>query len=77
MIARQSQRLALALAALLVAGVSLDAPVAFAASPQHAPVANRFVVPKEQLHEVYRFVVPHSLEAPSQIDNPFADTHQE
>ena len=64
MIARQSQRIALAFAALLVAGVSLEAPVAFAASPQHAPVANRFVVPQ-------------SLEAPSQIDNPFADTHQE
>ena len=68
---------ALTSTALLLAGMTLGAPIASAASPQHAPVAERFVLPKAQSHEVYQVVAPRFLEAPSQIENAFADMHQE
>ena len=77
MTAHQTPHAALAFAAVLVAGMTFGVPAASAASHPHMPVANRFVLPKEQLHEVYRLVAPQSLEAPPQIDNPFADMHQE
>ena len=76
MTARHPGRIALAFAAILVAGMTLGAPAASAAGHPHMPVADRFVLPKEQLHEVYRFVAPRALEAPVHTDNSFA-LHEE
>jgi hypothetical protein len=71
------RRAALTFNALLLAGMTLGAPVASAASLPQAPVAHRLVLPKAQFHEVYQVAVPYSPDVPSQIDNPLADMHQE
>jgi hypothetical protein len=68
---------ALTFTALLLAGMTLGAPVASAASHPHTPVASRLVLPKAQFHDMYQVVASHSLEMPSQIGNSFEDLHQE
>jgi hypothetical protein len=77
MTAHHTRRAATAFAAVLVAGMTFGAPAASAASHPHMPVANHVVLPKEQVHEVYRFVAPQSLEAPAHMDTLFAGLHEE
>ena len=87
MTAHQLRRAVFTFTALLIAGVTLGAPAATAASalrvriPNHivlyAPIPNHNVRPYLQLQETHPAIAPHFPVAQSHSEDPFADLHQE
>ena len=75
MIAHQS-RTALGVA-LLLAGVTVGAPVASAAGLRHAPASHQFVWSNAQLRESYMTTALQSSAAQAQMNDRFADLHME
>jgi len=79
MTAHKSRRAVLAFATLLVASTTFGAPIALAASPLHAPIANHVVRPNAPVHGTVRAIAPHSAAAQSgdHVDDPFPFIHLE
>jgi hypothetical protein len=76
MTSHQSRRTALTLTALLLAGMTLGAPMALAANPLHAP-PRCFVWLHVQPHGTVRAMVPHAPAVQPHTDDPFASLHFE
>ena len=76
MTAYQSRRAALGFA-LLLAGMTVGAPVASAADPRHEPASHQFVWQNTQLRGLYLTTAHHSSAAQAQMNDPFAALHME
>ena len=70
------KRAAFTLTAVLLAGMTLGAPVALAATPRHA-LPHRSVWLYVQPHETIGATVPHSPVMQSHMADPFETLHQE
>jgi hypothetical protein len=76
MTSHQSRRTALTLTALLLAGMTLGAPVALAATPSHTPPRHS-AWQNELTRGTTGATAPHFPVVESHVDDSFAPLHQE
>ena len=79
MTVHQSGRATLAFMTLLVASITIGAPIPLAASPLHPPITNHVVRPAPQFHGMHHAITPRSPAAQfgDHGEDPFSSLHFE
>ena len=79
MTAHQPRRAVLAFATLVVASITIGAPIPLAACPLHAPITKRVVLSVAQVHRTNRAIALPSAAAhfEDHVADPFASMHFE